>query len=126
MADNPNIATVARFVAAALAGDGETLKLLCAPGFVLRQGSGLAYGGEYPGGEGFMAFLGTFGETLDVQRLEPIRTYVTDDPDFLVGELEVAATVRATGARFESSLLERWRFEDGRVAEIKPHYFNAM
>ncbi|MBU6269048.1 MAG: nuclear transport factor 2 family protein [Sphingomonadales bacterium] len=126
MSDNPNRAVIDRFVASVFSGDSATLLSLCAPDFVLHEGSGLSFGGSYPGGEGFLSFLGLFGETLEIARLEPIRTYLTDDPDWIVCEFELEATVKATGKAFASSLLERWRFRDGKVVEIKPHYFNAM
>jgi ketosteroid isomerase-like protein len=126
MAKNPNLEIVERFVSAVFAGDAATLAALCDPAFELHEGSGLSFAGTYAGAQGFLGFLGLFGETLEIARLEPIRSYVTDDPDYVICEMELAATVRATGAAFASSLLERWRFREGRVLEIKPHYFNAM
>lgn len=126
MSKNPNLAIVDRFVSAVFSGDGETLKALCDPQFELHEGSGLSFAGTYKGGEGFLEFLGIFGGTFEIERLEPLRSYVTDDPDYVICEMELVAKVRATGAIFASSLLERWRFRDGRVLEIKPHYFNAM
>lgn len=126
MSDNPNLAVLERFTGAVAAGDGETVKALCAPGFELHEGSGLSFAGTYAGGEGFLEFLGVFVGALEIERLETTRIYQSDDPDFVIAEMELRATVRATGKVFESSLLERWRFADGKVAEIKPHYFNAM
>lgn len=126
MTENRNLAIIERFVAAVFAGDGETLKSLCAPEFELHEGSGLSFAGTYAGGEGFLQFLGIFSGALDIQRLEHVRTYLTDDPDFVICEMELEATVRESGEHFGSSLLERWRFKDGKVIEIKPHYFNAM
>lgn len=126
MSDNPNLALLQRFTGAVMAGDGETVKALCAPGFALHEGSGLSFAGTYNGGDGFMEFFGIFVGALEIERLETIRIYQSDDPDFVIAEMELRATVRATGKVFESSLLERWQFQDGKVAEIKPHYFNAM
>jgi ketosteroid isomerase-like protein len=126
MADNPNLAVITRFVEAVFAGDGETIGQLCDPEFVLLEGSGLSFGGTYRGSEGFMRFLGLFGETLEIARLEPIRTYLTEDPDWIICEFELEATVKATGAHYATSLMERWHLRGGRVLEIKPHYFDAM
>lgn len=126
MSENSNLATINRFIAAVFAGDGETIKTLCAPDFQLLEGSGVSFAGTYQGGEGFLHFLGIFGEALDIQRLEPTRTYLSDDPDYVICEMELEATVKATGQAFASSLLERWHFREGKVLEIKPHYFNAM
>jgi ketosteroid isomerase-like protein len=126
MSENPNRAIIDRFVGAVFSGDSATVLALCDADFALHEGSGLSFGGTYRGGEGFLAFLGLFNETLEIARLEPIGTYLTEDPDRIVCEFELDATVRATGKRFASSLLERWRFRDGKVIEIKPHYFDAM
>ncbi len=126
MPDNANLAVLERFVAAVFAGDADTILSLCDPDFVLEEGSGLSFAGTYPGGEGFLRFFGIFNETLDIERMETLRIYTTQDPDFVVTEMELRATVRATGKPFESSLLERWHFRDGKVLSVKPHYFNAM
>jgi ketosteroid isomerase-like protein len=126
MPDNANLAVLERFTGAVMAGDGETVKSLCDPAFELHEGSGLSFAGTYHGCDGFLAFLGVFMETLEIERLETLRTYRSDDPDFVIAEMELRATVRETGKVFESSLLERWHFRGGKVVEIKPHYFNAM
>lgn len=126
MADNPNLAVIERFVAAVFAGDGDTIRSLCHPEFLLHEGSGLDFAGTYPGGDGFLGFLEVFGATLDIERLETLRIYQAEDLDYVIAEMELRATVRETGQIFESSLLERWHFRDGKVVEIKPHYFNAM
>jgi len=126
LSENSNRALIDRFVTSVFSGDSATLLSLCDPEFVLHEGSGLSFGGTYRGGEGFLSFLGLFNETLEIARLEPIRTYLTDDPDWIVCEFELEATVKTTGKTFASSLLERWHFRDGKVLEIKPHYFDAM
>lgn len=126
MTDNPNLAVLERFTTAVMAGDGETVKSLCDPAFALHEGSGLSFAGTYHGGDGFLEFLGIFMGALEIERLETQRIYQSSDPDFVIAEMELRATIRETGKVFESSLLERWRFRDGKVVEVKPHYFNAM
>jgi hypothetical protein len=123
---NPNLAIQERFVAAVFAGDSATIEALAAPEFELHEGSGLPFAGVYKGAKGFLEFLGTFMATFDIEQLAPVRTYHTSDPDFLACEFELRATVRATGKRFESTLVELWAFHDGKVVSIKPHYFNAL
>jgi ketosteroid isomerase-like protein len=126
MSDNPNLRIQEQFVAAVFAGDADTIRSLCAPELELHQGSGLPYAGTYRGAEGFLEFLGVFNDTFEIEQLAPVRTYTTDDPDWLVGELMIRATVRASGKPFASSLLEMWQFKDGKVVSIRPHYFNAV
>jgi uncharacterized protein len=122
-ADNPNLAVQERFIAAVFAGDTATLTALCAPDFVLEQGPAMPYAGTYRGAEGFLRFLDIFAETLDIERLEPVRTYGAENPDWLVSEFVIESRVKASGARYDTTLLERWQFRDGKVASIRPHYF---
>ena len=118
---NPDIQQ--RFVAAVFAGDAATLTALCHANFVLHQGGAMPYAGTYRGAEGFLQFLGIFAETLEVEKLETVRIYSCDDPDWLVSEFDVVATVKATGQRYETTLLERWQFSGGKVVSVKPHYY---
>ncbi len=124
-AANPNLAVQDRFVAAVFAGDSATLHELAAPDFVLLEGSGLPFAGDFPGADGFLRFLGIFAEVFDIEVLAPVRSFQSDDPDVLATEFELRAVDRATGKPFESSLIEVWTFREGKVASIKPHYFNV-
>lgn len=122
---NPNLAVQQRFVAAVMSGDAETIHALTAPGFILTQGSGMPYAGLYEGADGFLRFLGIFAETLDIEKLEPVRHFQSDDPDLIVFEFDIVAVHRATGKPYVTSLLEAWTFRNGKVAGVKPHYFNV-
>jgi ketosteroid isomerase-like protein len=126
MTDNPNLRIQEQFVTAVFAGDADTIRSLCAPEFELHEGSGLPFAGTFRGAEGFLEFLGVFNDAFDIEYLTPVRTYVSDDPDWLVGELNLRARLRADGKLFESSLVEIWQFKNGKVVGIKPHYFNAV
>lgn len=114
-----------RFVAAVLSGDLDTVRELAAPDMELHQGSGLPYAGVYHGAEGFIQFLGTFGETWEIERLEPVRNFPGEDPEWVASELAFAATSKLNGRRFESSLVEVWHIRDGKVLSIRSHYFNS-
>ena len=125
MTHNNNLSVQERFVAAVFAGDGDTIRALAHPDFELHEGSGLPFAGVYRGADGFLAFLAVFGETFDIEILAPVRTYQSEDPDFLAFEFNLRAVLRATGALFESTLIESWTFKDGKVLQIRPHYFNS-
>jgi uncharacterized protein len=125
MSANPNLLVMQRFVAAVLGGDLDTVRSLAAPEMELLQGSSLPYAGTYKGAEGFIEFLGVFGETWEIERLEPVRSFVGEDAEWVASELVFAGTVRASGKRFESSLVEVWHIREGKVLSIKPHYFNS-
>jgi ketosteroid isomerase-like protein len=122
---NPNLALQERFVSAVFAGDAETVRALCTDDFALLEGSGLPFAGTFQGADGFLGFLELFGAAFEIERLEPVRSYTSDDPDRLAFEFDLAGIDRANGQRFESSLVELWTFADGRVQTIKPHYFNV-
>jgi ketosteroid isomerase-like protein len=101
-------------------------KIVADPGFELHEGSGLPFVGTYRGTEGFLQFLEMFGQTFDIERLEPICSYESRDPDRIAFEFDLRATDRKTGQLFESPLIEIWKFKDGKVLGIKPHYFNSL
>jgi ketosteroid isomerase-like protein len=126
MTDSRNIQIKERFVSAVFAGDADTIRALTDEAFELHEGSGLPFAGTYHGAEGFLEFLGLFNQTFDIERLEPVRTYESADSDWLAFEFDLRATVRKTGQRFESTLVEIWNFKDGKVIGIKPHYFNSV
>jgi ketosteroid isomerase-like protein len=126
MTDSRNIQIKERFVSAVFAGDADTIRALTDEAFELREGSGLPFAGTYHGAEGFLEFLGLFNQTFDIERLEPVRSYESGDSDWLAFEFDLRATVRKTGRRFESTLVEIWNFRDGKVVSIKPHYFNSV
>ncbi len=121
---NPNLAIQQQFVTAVFAGDAATIHALAAADFELVQGSGLPYAGTYRGAAGFLEFLGIFAATLDIEKLEPVGHFLSDDPDRIIFEFDIRAVHRATGRPFDTSLLEAWAFRDGKVAWIRPHYFN--
>ena len=62
---------------------------------------------------------------LEIEKLEPVRHFLSDDPDLIVFEFDIAGVHRATGRPYATSLLETWAFRDGKVSSVKPHYFNV-
>ena len=89
-----------RFVAAVFAGDAATLTELCHADFVLEQSAAMPYAGSYRGAEGFLHFLGIFGETLEIEKLDMVRSYLCSDPDWLVSEFDLVAVVKASGQQW--------------------------
>jgi ketosteroid isomerase-like protein len=125
MSANPNVQVQQAFVTAALSGDAAALRELAHPDFVLHEGNGVPFAGDFHGADGFIAFLGVFMETLEIDRLEPVRLYECADPDHLACEFDLVAKVRASGKPFVTTLVEIWKFEGGKVRSVKPHYFNT-
>jgi ketosteroid isomerase-like protein len=125
MAANRNLLVQQQFVAAVFAGDADAIRALAAPEFELVEGSGMPFAGTYRGAEGFLEFLGVFNDTFDLEYLRPVRHFASDDPDRMAFEFDLRGVDRATGAPFDSSLIEAWTFRGGKVVAIKPHYFNV-
>jgi len=120
-----NLEVQRSFVEAVFASDAQTIRELAAPDFKLFEGSGLPFAGVYEGAEGFLAFLGTFVDTFEIEKLEPVRHYASDDPDKLAFEFDFQAKVKATGETLETSIVELWQFRNGKVEAIRAHYFNV-
>jgi uncharacterized protein len=123
MSENPNLAVQARFAAAVMAGDVATLKELSHPEMVLTQGQGTPYAGTYLGASGFLEFLGKFAAALDLESIDTTRIFQSET-GALVCEFDLKSTLKASGARYDTTLMELWEFKDGKVITIRPHYFD--
>jgi ketosteroid isomerase-like protein len=113
-----------RFMTAVGTGDMEGLRALLHPDFSMTQAPTLPYGGTYRGPDGFIGFLGTFMEKLEIEALDGKQNFIGDDRA-IVGEVYIRAKLRETGKTLETTLLEKWEFADGKVIAISPHYFDT-
>lgn len=124
MADaTANLAIKDRFTAAVFSGDRDVMQGLLAPDFELHQPSGLAYSGVYTGADGFLVFLGKFMLVYEIKQLENTRTFIGQDPDDIVLEFVFRGTFKPTGQPFNTTLLEHWRYREGKIVLIKPYWF---
>lgn len=122
---NPNIAVKNRFMAAVFSGDAETLKSLLDPDYELHEPPGLPYAGVYRGVEGFFAFYEQFAAAFEVESAEMLGDYLGDDPDLMVLESRFRGVLKATGERFDTSVLEKWTFRDGKLLKVVVHWFET-
>jgi ketosteroid isomerase-like protein len=123
--EHSNVAVKKQFVAAVFAGDHDTIRRLAHRDFELHEGSGMPFAGIYRGADGFITFLGIFGATFDIKRLEETGAFASEDPDRMVFQFELEAVFRSAGTEFSSSLIEAWQFKDNKVLKISAHYFNS-
>jgi ketosteroid isomerase-like protein len=121
--DNPNIAVAEKFTAAVMSGDEAGVRSLIDPDFVVHQAEGLEYAGQYKGADGFMEFMKRFDAAYEMEGLETGKTFVTDDPDVLILEFGPSGKLRSSGKKFKGSVLEVWRFRNGKLIHIAPHWF---
>jgi ketosteroid isomerase-like protein len=122
---NPNVAVSERFTKALYASDQETIRALLAPDFVLRQDKALPYGGEYKGADGFLTFMAAFMKTYEIEALEQKHTFLTDDPDTVIFEFAFRGTQLVANVKFDTTLLEYWKFRNGKIVSITPHWFEV-
>lgn len=123
--EHSNAAVQKQFVAAVLAGDRDTIRRLAHRDFELYEGSSMPFAGVYRGAEGFIEFLSIFMATFDIKRLEETGVFSSNDPNGMAFQFELEAVYRSAGTVFSSSLVETWRFKDGKVLKICAHYFNS-
>lgn len=115
--------SVQAFLDAFAKGDAQAMEALMTPDFVLRQADGLPYGGVYRGAEGWRQFLLRLGQTWS--SLVPGRmTLVGEGPQFGV-MADISLTSRATGKALNTSVFELWTMRDGKLAEIRPFYWDT-
>jgi ketosteroid isomerase-like protein len=113
-----------RFFAALKVGDFDAMGALVTPDFVCREPAGLPYGGDHVGIEGWRKLTGMITATWAGFRLERLEFH-GETADSLVLRLFIKGRSRRTGTPFETSVLELWRFRDGLLCEITPHYFDT-
>ncbi len=118
-----NLAVAERIMTAFFSGDKETVHALVANDFELIPPRGSAHFGVYRGSDGFLTFIETFGTAYELQKADRAGAYPSEDGSIIVFELKLAGTVRATGVRFETSLLEAWHFAGGKLVRIRPHWY---
>jgi hypothetical protein len=112
------------FLAALAAGDFETIGGMLDPGFTMREADGLPYGGVYEGVEGWRRLLPLIGKTWAGLKVRPIE-FPAEGADALVVRLALSGRSRKTGRPFETTVMELWRFREGRLAEILPYYWDT-
>ena len=123
MALKQNLEVADRIMAAFFANDRETIHALVADDFMLVPPRGSAHYGTYEGADGFLSFIRTFGEAYDLEKADRTNAYPSEDGGVIVFELHLTGTVRASGVRFDTSLLEAWHFADGKLVRIRPHWY---
>jgi ketosteroid isomerase-like protein len=113
-----------RFMAATRSDDEVALSELLHPDFLLEEPSGLPYSGTYHGVSGWRTLARAVVSAWSKFRIEPLE-YPAESKDSLVVRFAISGRSRKTGKPFESTVLELWRFKDGKLWRILPHYFDT-
>lgn len=123
MSQTDNLAVANRIMTAFFSGDQATIRALIADEFVLDPPRASAHYGVYRGAEGFLSFIEAFGAAYDIVKADRAGDYPAADGATIIFELHLVGTVRSSGVRFDTSLLEAWHFEKGKLVKIRPHWF---
>ncbi|MGW0518151.1 nuclear transport factor 2 family protein [Crossiella sp. NPDC003009] len=93
------------------------------PDIVLYQAEGLPYGGQWRGPEGLARFMAVMARTW--ASFEILAQERLADGDRVVVLSQVRARGRATGAELEFPILQFIRLREGRLAEVRPFYWDT-
>lgn len=114
-----------QFLAALQSGNQAEMAEMLHPDFEVDEANGLPYGGVYRGFRGWLdlcaAVVGTWGK-FKLQLLE----YAGESPDTLVIRFAISGRSRKTGKCFESTVMELWKFREGKLFRIHPYYFDTQ
>jgi hypothetical protein len=98
---------------------------LLAPGATLTEPDGLPYRGRYSGVDALnRRFLPAFFGAWQTARSTPIG--ITQGGGSVAILIDFNATARQTGRPLRTRLIELYRFENGRITEIWPYYFDTV
>jgi ketosteroid isomerase-like protein len=114
-----------RYLAAGGPGVADfcTLAPFFAPDVVLRQADSLPYGGTWRGHDGMERFFRAMSATWSTFDMVGQRFLATGKTS--VVETHVDALARATGRRLEFPILQTIDIVGGRIAEVRPYYWDA-
>ena len=102
----------------------DEVELLLHPDFEMLPAASHPYAGVYRGLAGFQELRHkVFNETYDL--FEPTLLEFAEGPHTVVSLLSVKVTGKQTGQTITMSLAEVFRFEDGKIRSIAPHYMDT-
>lgn len=119
-----NFAVKNEFMAALGAGDTATIAKCMHPDAVIHQAAAHPYGGDHHGADGFLKLIDQIMKAYQIEAMENTHTFRSDDPNHLALEFSMKGKVAATGEPFVSTVIEHWTFKDGKIYDVKPHWFN--
>jgi uncharacterized protein len=101
----------------------DTLAPFFATDVVLHQAEALPYGGTWRGHDGMERFFGAMSQTWS--EFEMVDQQFLSTADTAVVLTHVRARARGTGKGLEFPILQTIRVVDGRIAEVRPFYWDT-
>jgi ketosteroid isomerase-like protein len=118
-----NLRIIDAFYAAIRAGDAAAQEALLHEDIEIHEADALPYGGSYKGLGGFRLMSRLLFECwkgLDYRVGE-----IAAGPDYAFVVLYLSAMGHKTGKAFSFTCIEFWRFQDGKIRSISPHYWDT-
>lgn len=104
-------------------GDWAAVETFMADDFVIHEPASLPYGGEWRGKDALRRLYAHVMGYWSDPHVE--WDELVGGERFTVALLRFTMTSKATGERFTQSVSEVTRFEHGKMAEMRIHYFDA-
>ena len=101
----------------------DTLAPFFAPDVVLHQAETLPYGGSWRGHDGIERFFLAMSATWEVFEMVEQEFLTTSGSAVVL--TQVHARARATGHELDFPILQTIRVVDGRIAEVRPFYWDT-
>jgi ketosteroid isomerase-like protein len=101
----------------------DTLAPYFAPDVALHQADALPYGGTWRGHDGMERFFLAMSQTWEEFEMVDQEFLSTAGPAVVL--TQVQARARATGREVDFPILQMIRVVDGRIAEVRPFYWDT-
>jgi uncharacterized protein len=101
----------------------DTLAPFFAPDVVLHQAESLPYGGNWRGHDGMERFFHAMSQALEA--FDMVEQEFLSTAETAVVLTRVHARARATGRELDFPILQTIRVVDGRIAEVRPFYWDT-
>jgi len=115
------MATAQRLYGAALTGDWAAVTEILTPDCLIVEAEALPFAGTYRGPQGMADLFVRFGSVLTIKDLKMAPMMCAGD----TVTVRIELVVDNQGADETLKVVELLRFENGRVAELTPFYFDA-
>jgi ketosteroid isomerase-like protein len=112
------------FLAALAVGDWDAMERMMHPDFVCIEAEGLPYAGTFTGFDGWRRLSDAVLATWSGFRMKVLEMHGGDDESAVL-RIALSGKSRKTGTAWETSVLELWKFKDGKLASIDPYYFDT-
>lgn len=119
--EETQMATAQRLYGAALTGDWVAVTEILTPDCLIVEAEALPFAGTYRGPQGMADLFARFGSVLTIKDLKMAPMMCAGD----TVTVRIELVVDNHGADETLKVVELLRFDNGRVAELTPFYFDA-